>query len=163
MVSLTITTDDDQIASIIEPYAPPPSDRLKAVEKLLQNGLPTTVRIDPIIPCVNDDPEKLVKTLATLGIRQITSKTYHVKPDNWKRLEKAMPETAAKLRPLYFEQDEKVGSYLYLPMKLRSTIMENVAAMAKKNGILFATCTEGLSHLNTAGCDGTWMLSQHLI
>jgi DNA repair photolyase len=160
VVSLTITTDDDQTAKMIEPNAPPPSDRLKAVEKLVQDGVPTTVRIDPIIPFVNDKPEKLVKTLAALGVRQITSKTYHVKPDNWARLEKAMPAIAAKLRPLYFERGEKVGSYLYLPLTLRSELMENLAASARNSGIPFAACTEGLSHLNTVGCDGTWLTSQ---
>lgn len=161
VVSVTITTDDDQIASVIEPHAPPPSDRLKAVEELLQNGLPTTVRIDPIIPFVNDKPEKLVKTLATLGVKHITSKTYHVKPDNWKRLAEAMPEIATKLRHLYFEEGQQIGSYQYLPQDLRSETMRKLGTIARKNGIRFATCTEGLSHLNTATCDGTWVLSEH--
>jgi DNA repair photolyase len=160
MVSVTITTDDEQIAGIIEPHASSPSERLKAVETLIQNGLPTTVRIDPMIPFVNDKPKTLVRTLADLGVRQITSKTYHVRPDNWTRLEQAMPEIAAKLKHLYFEQGEKVGSYLYLPRDTRSKIMENIGSIAKRNGIPFATCTEGLSHLNTVVCDGTWLLNR---
>lgn len=158
MVAFTITTDDDNIAQIIEPHAPPPSERIKAVEKLVQHGLSIAVRIDPIIPFVNDNPEKLVKELASLGVRHITSSTYKVKPDNWRRLSIAMPQIASKLRPLYFEKGERINGHLYLPRDFRLRLMENVCALAEKNGVRFGTCREDLSHLNTAVCDGSWLL-----
>ena len=160
MVSLTITTDDDETARILEPYAPSVSERLKAVEKLVQKGLPTAVRIDPIIPFVNDNFEKLVETLAALGVKHITSSTYKVKQDDWGRFNAAIPEVAAKLRPLYFERGERMAGYLYLPRDLRASLMEKVAVSAKKNGIKFGTCREGLSHLNTGVCDGSWLLDE---
>ena len=158
MVALTITTDDDNTARIIEPHAPPPSERLKAVEKLVQHGLPIAVRIDPIIPFVNDNPEKLIKELASLGVRHITSSTYKAKPDNWRRLSVAMHKIASRLRPLYFEKGERVGGYICLPRDFRMRLMENVRALAEKNGVRFGTCREGLSYLNTAVCDGSWLL-----
>ena len=98
-VALTITTDDDATAKIIEPHAPPPSERIKAAEKLVHSGIPVTVRIDPIIPFVNDYPERLVKKLALLGVRHVTSSTYKVRPDNWKRFSEAMPQVSEKLNP----------------------------------------------------------------
>lgn len=162
MVSITITTDKDDTAEIIEPHAPPPSDRLKAVERLVQKGLPTAVRIDPIIPFVNDNLEKLVETLSSLGVKHVTSSTYKVKPNNWKRFSAAMPEIAAKLRPLYFQRGERMAGYLYLPRDLRSRLMESVRVLAEKNGIKFGTCREGLSHLNTGICDGSWLLDKGL-
>jgi len=64
MVTLTITTDNDNISKLIEPKAPSPSERLKTAETLIRNGIPTSVRIDPIIPFVNDNPKNLVQTLA---------------------------------------------------------------------------------------------------
>lgn len=158
MVALTITTDDDATAKIIEPYVPGPSERLKAVEKLTQNGLPTTVRIDPIIPFVNDNPEELIKELASLGVRHITSSTYKVRLDNWRRFSGAMPEIADRLRRLYFEEGERIVDYIYLPRSLRLRLMENVRALAEKNGVKFGACREGLSHLNTGTCDGSWVL-----
>jgi len=33
-----------------------------------------------------------------------------------------------------------------------------VRNMAISHGIKFAVCREGLSHLNTAACDGSWLL-----
>jgi DNA repair photolyase len=160
MVSLTITTEDDETSRILEPHAPPVSERLKTIEKLVQKGLPTAVRIDPIIPFVNDRVEKLVKTLAALGVKHITSSTYKVKQDDWRRFNAAMPQVAARLRPLYFESGKRTAGYNYLPRDLRASLMEKVAVSAKKNGIKFGTCREGLNHLNTGVCDGAWLLDE---
>ena len=163
MVSLTITTEDDNIAKLIEPHAPPPSERLKAVEVLIEKEIPTSVRIDPIIPFVNDNPESLIKTLASIGVKHVTGSTYKVKLDNWQRLSKAMPKTAEKLKSLYFEKGEKTGRYIYLPKDLRLKLMKTMGAMAEKYGMKFGTCREDLNHLNTAVCDGSWLLKNVLI
>jgi len=163
MVSLTITTDNDNIAKLIEPHAPPPSERLKAVEILIEEGIPTSVHIDPIIPFINDNTKNLVKTLASMKVKHITGSTYKVKPDNWQRFSIALPKTAEKLKPLYFEKGEKIGRYIYLPKDLRLKLMKTVGALAEKYGMKFGTCREGLSHLNTAVCDGSWLLKNALI
>jgi len=160
MVTLTITTDNDNISKILEPKAPSSSERLKTAETLIRKGIPTSVRIDPIIPFVNDNPENLVETLASIGVKHITSSTYKVKPDNWKRFSTALPKTAEKLKPFYFEKDERIGRSIYLPKELRLKLMEKVAMLAKKYSIQFGTCREGLSHLNTATCDGSWLIKQ---
>ena len=158
MVSLTITTDDDNIAKLIEPHAPSSSERLKAVGTLIETDVPTSVRIDPIIPFMNDNPENLVKTLASMNVKHVTGSTYKVKLDNWQRFSTALPKTAEKLKPLYFEKGEKIGRYTYLPKDLRLKQMKTMGAMAEKYGMKFGTCREGLSHLNTAVCDGSWLL-----
>jgi DNA repair photolyase len=160
MVSVTITTNNDNIARTIEPNAPSPSKRLKAIEALIRAEIPTTVRLDPIIPFVNDNPEKLVANLASIGVKHVTSSTYKMKPDNWQRLTKALPETAEKLKPLYFEKGEKIGRTVFLSKTLRLQLMRKVKALADKHGLKFGTCREGLSQLNTATCDGSWLLRE---
>lgn len=157
-VAITITTDDDQLASIIEPKAPPPSRRLKAIETLTARGIPVIARIDPIIPTLNDNPMQLIQTLAALGVKHITSSTYKVKADNWMRLTKALPETAEKLRPLYYQQGENVGGNRLLPKPLRLQLMRQVHDLAEAQGLHFGVCREGLAELNTAPCDGSWLL-----
>jgi DNA repair photolyase len=159
MVSLTITTEDDKIAKLIEPNAPSSTERLKAAKILIDNDIPTSVRMDPIIPTINDNPENLIKTLASISVKHITASTYKVKLDNWQRFSNALPRTAEKLKPLYFEKGEKIGRYIYLPEDLRLKLMENTAILAKSYHVKFGTCRENLSQLNTATCDGSWLLS----
>ncbi len=158
MVSITITTEDDNIAKLIEPHAPPPKERLKTAKKLIDNGIPTSIRIDPIIPHVNDDPKNLIKTLASIGVKHITASTYKLKPDSWQRLSITLPKTAQKLKPLYFKKGAKIGRYTYLPENLRLKLMKDVATLTKDYNMKFGTCRENLNHLNTAPCDGSWLL-----
>ncbi len=161
-VALTITTDDAEVARLLEPNAPPPDERLNAAQDLVSKGIPVSARIDPIIPFVNDQPEKLVATLASIGVKHVTSSTYKVKPDNWRRFSAAMPEVTEKLLPLYFRQGEKIGGNTLLPRDLRLKLMKNIRDLATAKGMKFGVCREGLAELNTAACDGSWLLNAAL-
>jgi len=163
MVSFSITTNDDALSRLIEPEAPVSSKRLKAAEQLARSGIPVAVRIDPIIPFVNDDCENLVRILASIGVLHITSSTYKVKADSWFRFTRALPTTAEKLKPLYFGRGEKVGRYTYLPKDVRLGLMSKVANLAARYSMKFGVCREGFSHLNTSICDGSWLINRHRV
>jgi DNA repair photolyase len=157
-VAITITTDDDNLAKILEPNAPSPKERLRAVGDLISEGIPVSVRIDPIIPFVNEEPRRLIATLAGLGIKHITSSTYKPKPDNWRRLSEAMPEISEKLKPLYFQQGERIGGNILLPKELRLKLLSKVQELTTAKGIKFGACREGIPRKNTAACDGSWLI-----
>jgi DNA repair photolyase len=158
IVAVTITTEDDSKAKLIEPQVPSSTERLRAVKDLSAAGIPVSVRIDPVIPFFNDQPQQLISTLAELGVKHITSSTYKVKPDNWRRLSVALPELAEKLKPLYFQEGERVGGNTLLPKELRFKLMKNMRDLATAKGMKFGVCREGLAQLNTAACDGSWLL-----
>jgi len=162
MVSMTVTTENDDIAKWIEPNAPPSSERLKAMQSLIAEGIPTSARIDPIIPFINDNPEKLIRRLASRGVKHVTTSTYKAKPDNWKRLNKALPEITEKLESLYFKEGETISGYRFLSRSLRLGIMKSIGVLTEKNGMKFGTCREGLSYLNTGACDGSWLMGKTL-
>ena len=58
-VGFTITTLDNQVAKIIEPRAPPPKARAKALETIASHGVETWVFMGPIIPGYNDDDSSI--------------------------------------------------------------------------------------------------------
>lgn len=160
VVSVTVLSVDDGLSKKLEPGAPVSSRRLKAIEKLVVKGIPTTVRIDPIIPFLNDDMAELVEAVADLGVPHITSSSYKVKPDNWNRFSQRFPEVAEKLRPLYFENGERIGRSIYLPRHMRFSLMKKVKELAERNNLKFGCCREGFS-LNSAVCDGSWAIKTH--
>ncbi len=157
MVAFSITTDSDKTSRRLEPRASASSERLKAIETLVENRIPVAVRIDPIIPFLNDKPEKLIEALASLGVSHITSSTYKVRTDNWRRFSIAFPEVAKKLYPLYFEEGERISRYFYLPKELRYQLMKKVKEITEENDMKFGCCREDFSHLNSASCDGSWL------
>jgi len=58
-VNVTITTLDTSLARLLEPRAPRPELRLRAVEKIARAGIPVGVFPNPIMPLITDQEERL--------------------------------------------------------------------------------------------------------
>ncbi|MEM1122340.1 MAG: PA0069 family radical SAM protein [Bacteroidota bacterium] len=71
-VAISITTLQEELRRFLEPRTATIANRLKTVETLAANGIPTMVMMAPIIPSLNDNEIlKLVKTVADLGASRI--------------------------------------------------------------------------------------------
>ena len=60
-VQFTITTPDDALAAVTEPYAPPPSKRYEAMGILSSAGIETGITMMPLLPFINESEEELRK------------------------------------------------------------------------------------------------------
>src|SRR3954452_24204408 len=65
--NLSIPTIDEEAWRATEPHTPHPRKRIEAVAELKRAGIRTGVLIAPLIPGVNDSPEKLEPLLELLG------------------------------------------------------------------------------------------------
>jgi len=163
-VTPTVTMLDEGLSKIVEPGAPPPSKRIEVIRRLSFNNIPVGVRIDPIIPYVNDDEheiEELVARLAEAGVRFVVTSTYKAKPDNLARMRRGLGDIGEKIYRLYKSLGEKVYGYLYLPKEFRMRLLKPVIRYAKYYGMEYATCREGLTSkewFNSASCDGTHLI-----
>ncbi|MCD6487940.1 MAG: radical SAM protein [Desulfurococcales archaeon] len=165
-VMITITTLDENLANILEPGAPPPSRRVDAISYLREKGVPVGVRIDPIIPRLNDNPrdiERLVKTIADAGAIHIVTSTYKARPDNFKRMINAFPSLKNYWERIYLREGIKIHGYHYLPLELRRRLLKPVIDTARKLGLTYATCREGLvskEFFNAPSCDGIHLIKE---
>ncbi len=165
-VTPTITMLDARMSRIVEPMAPEPSRRISAVRALAHHGVPVGVRVDPVIPYVNDDPhmlEELVCTLAEAGARFVVTSTYKARPDNMARMRAGLGEVGDKIYRLYRERGVRVGGYTYLPREDRERLLKPVVRAASRCGMEYATCREGLTGpewFNAASCDGTHLIPE---
>jgi len=167
-IMFTITTLDEELAKVIEPGAPSPWKRVEALKKLSERGLPVGVRIDPIIPSLNDDPRQLyelIDVVAHNGAKHIVTSTYKARMDSLKRLINAFPDKADYWRKLYVENGERVRGYMYLPRMLREKLLEPVVRHGLEKGLTVATCREGLGRyfLQAPSCDGQHLIKDHKI
>ncbi|MGC8953317.1 SPL family radical SAM protein [Desulfurococcus amylolyticus] len=165
-VMITITTLNTELARILEPGAPPPEKRIEAVEKLRSKGIPVGVRIDPVIPFINDNPteiSKLVKTVKEAGALQVTVSTYKAKWDSLRRLMNAFPQVSEKLRELYVENGEFIHGYMYLSNEVRKSILSRVINEAVRSNLPVATCREGFPEffIKASSCDGSGLIVYH--
>ena len=63
-VALSVTTLDRKLARAMEPRASTPEKRLEALEELASAGIPTAVRVAPVIPALNDPEIETILTRA---------------------------------------------------------------------------------------------------
>ena len=163
-VTPTITMLDESMARIVEPLAPPPRERLWAAREAASSGVPVAVRLDPVIPYVNDDPamlEELVARIAEAGARMVITSTYKARPDNLARMREALGPEGERLYRLYRERGVRMHGYIYLPEDLRRSLLDPVRRAAARHGLEFATCREGSwgREWFTAGsCDGSHLI-----
>jgi DNA repair photolyase len=74
-VTLSITTLDPKLARILEPRASSPSQRLDAIARLHQAGIPVGVNVAPIIPGINDHEIPTIAAAAAKAGAQFASYT----------------------------------------------------------------------------------------
>ncbi len=69
-VALSVTSLDPRVAMTVEPRAPHPERRLKAVRTLTDAGIPVFVSIAPVIPAITDhEIEHILERAAQAGAR----------------------------------------------------------------------------------------------
>jgi DNA repair photolyase len=157
VVSMTVTTLSEDIANIIEPYAPSPRLRISTLKKIAENGIPTVARIDPIIPTINDnekDFENLVSSLADVGARQVTISTVKPVRGFFSSLRQAHLEVYERLNRIYGDGKWILG-YKYLHEEKRLKILKKLRPIVLRHGLHFASCREGFPQYNTTFCDGS--------
>jgi DNA repair photolyase len=157
VVTMTITTLNEDIARIIEPHAPSPEARFDALRKIIDAGIPTVVRIDPVIPTVNSQKRELeavIAKAAEIGVKQITSSTMKIACGLLPILKRERPSLFKRLTESY-EDGEWIAGYKYLNKEKRMKILKDLRALVLKYRLEFATCREGFPDLNTVICDGT--------
>jgi len=157
VVSVTVTTLDEKKARFWEPNAPSPKLRIAALQRLAEEEIVTTARVDPIIPSVNNNPEefeKLVKVLAEAGVRQITVSTLKPVRGFFRKLKKLNYKLYQQIYDFYSDGNWIVG-YKYLSQEKRRRIIKRLRLRVLKYGLEFSSCREGFPELNTTICDGT--------
>ena len=163
-VSMTITTLQTEIANLLEPSAPPPDKRLEAIKTLTQASIPCSIRIDPIIPGINDDLgqlELLIEEASRTGAKHIVASSYKAKADNFKRIVSAFPHLRGLLERTYWAEGEVKGRARYAPHSFRRPLLQELKRIVESYGVTFATCREGFSDLNSGRtCDGTHLIPE---
>ena len=71
IVNFSFSSVDDKLSGIFEPGVPPPSERLKTIEKFKAEGIPCGMFLMPVIPFITDTKDRMeetIKTAAEIGV-----------------------------------------------------------------------------------------------
>ncbi len=137
----------DSAVRVYEPELPPPAGRLRAVRPLLAAGVPVTLRVEPLVPLVNDtqaDLEAVFDLAVKNGVRRVELAYLALTPDTAKSLSRGMPRMHREmLRGLFAEQPWLPwagGSRKLLPRMLREAGYDRALAAARRLGLIPTVC-----------------------
>ncbi|MGH7711184.1 MAG: radical SAM protein, partial [Gemmatimonadaceae bacterium] len=107
-VHLSLITIDRDLARRIEPRAPTPESRLRALRRLSDAGIEVGINIMPVLPGITDNPlgiETLVRSVADAGAKYVNTCTLRMRADTRERyldmLQREFPELTARYRAAY--------------------------------------------------------------
>ena len=153
-VSVTVT--GFKFARILEPNAPHPEKRIEVMRELKNAGIPVVLRLDPVLPFINEN--EIDKVLEKCNfVDHVVTSTLKLRGDSFRRIVSALPWLEERYRRLYFEMGEKIQNSWYLPESMRLEILRKVESICDKMGISCAFCREGFK-FKAESCDG-----QHLL
>jgi DNA repair photolyase len=81
--SFSIGTLDEDVARATEPSAPPPHQRVEALRRLAEAGVPVSVLVAPVLPGISDAPDQLetvIRAVVDAGADSVHSLLLHLRP-----------------------------------------------------------------------------------
>ena len=136
-VNITITTLDTQLARILEPRAPRPDLRMRAVAELNAAGVDAGVICAPVVPGITDKPrdlDALVAATRQAGGKYIFANPLFLKPCSASVflpfLEEQFPQLVAEYRARYENR-------AFVTQVYRRRISELMRKLRSKHGIHF--------------------------
>jgi DNA repair photolyase len=126
---ITVTTTNEALARRLEPKAPPPLQRLRAVRDLANAGIYAGVNAMPILPGLTDSPaelDSLARAAAEHGARFLCANVLFLKPSAMRQfmpfVVREFPELARRYRRLYAHSAYLGGEYKEKISKLVSDL-----------------------------------------
>jgi DNA repair photolyase len=134
-VNCTITTTDAELARILEPRAPRPDLRLKALRKLRDAGIGAGVICAPVLPGITDSPKQLeavVRGAAAAGANYVYANPLFLKPCSAAVF---MPFLRENFPQLVADYEQRFKDRSFLAPAYRKRISELFARLREKHGI----------------------------
>jgi DNA repair photolyase len=134
-IGVTITTPDEAVARMWEPYASPVAKRVAVLRKAKEEGLTTSVMFGPLLPGVSDDEETLdalMKMARDLDVDLIWTDALNARPKVWPAvhalLAKINPALAEPYRGMLFNEARREKYLEGLRRRIRNAAEHNKVA-----------------------------------
>ena len=134
-VNLTITTLDENLARLLEPRAPRPGLRLKAVRRLSSAGIPVGVFPNPVMPGLTDGDralDRLAKAARDAGARWFGGGPLFLMPSAQKVFFPFLDARFPQLAPHYREMYRRSA---YLGREYKDALHARIARIRDRYGL----------------------------
>lgn len=160
---------DEAYRSLFEPFSAYPHQRLLNIRTLLRAGIETRVRMDPLIPGINDSENslgELMHTLKAAGVREVSISYLLMRPSIMGHFQSELTSRLANgiLRHYEGQPWQRVitsARTKLLPRAMRMVHFKRIKALAREQGILCSLCGCKNPDLPWESCHA-WMQDQQV-
>ena len=138
-IHLSLITLDRDLARRIEPRAPTPEARLRALRRLHEAGIDVGINIMPVLPGITDRPdalEALVRQVAAAGASHINACALRLRVTSRRRylpwLDEEFPDLAPRYRKAY-------GTHFQISDRYRDGLRQFLKRTCRKAGIRYGS------------------------
>ena len=134
-INMTITTMDEELARLLEPFAPRPELRISAVRRLAAAGIDCNVFCCPVMPLLNDSErsiERVAEAAAGAGASWFMGNPLFLKPCSKQVFRPFIEEQFPKLARRYRERYE---SSAFLKGDYPEVVKQRIARAREKYGL----------------------------
>jgi len=134
-VTFSVPTLDEEVWRKTEPGTAPPRQRLRALARLVEAGIRTSVGMAPILPGISDSPEQLaavVRAAREAGACGIWPGVLYLKPGTREHFLESLAQAWPELLPEY-ERLYEARTYLASPVS--APARDAVRRLARAHGI----------------------------
>lgn len=153
--AISVNTLDDNSVKILEPDVPSITERKKVIEELVNTGVRTVVKIDPIIPGITDGEKlwDLANWLCKLKPTAVTAETLRINKKIKNDIKEVLPE---KLFENFLSKYQGITEEPQHPnLEYRLSLFKNLAKLFQENGVKASFCKASLPyHITPFDCRG---------
>jgi len=157
-----LTTVDEEILGMFEPQATPPQVRLDQTRELVETGIVTTGRLDPILPGLTDDETSLrdvCRSFSEAGVTTLAASTLFLRPAITGSLRRNLRDASVRTRlfDAFTERSRLVihaesSSITALSQETRRATFERLQAIAAEFEITVRICACKNPDIGSGAC-----------
>ncbi|HEY6219522.1 MAG TPA: radical SAM protein [Gemmatimonadaceae bacterium] len=136
-ITVSLISTDRDLARRIEPRAPTPDARLRAIRRLRESGIDVCVNVMPVLPGITDAPaqlDQLVKDIAAAGARHIYAGALHLRAAARKRY---FPFIASEFPHLLRRYEATYGGSAFAGESYRAGLRQVMGRLCERHNISF--------------------------
>lgn len=130
----------DETAKVLEPGAPSTTTRLEVIEVLKQHGIPAVVRVQPLLPGLEDEHVAVAAEALRAGAGGVIAESLRETGEGWERVYRVIGEEPPSGLVPYDIAGE--GRLLHPPLEWRRAVHARLEAVARAFGKPYSPCKE---------------------
>ena len=155
-VFIPLVSMDDEYTSTWEPGTAPPRRRLFLAQRLLRVGIEPQIRMDPVIPYVNDESKQVrevISAVDSLGLQRLTVSFMHLRPGLHLQVEREAPALARRMvLGSYPWLARRPHNWHHLPYTQRLASLERIQKLAAERHLDVNVCHCNNRDLSKRSC-----------